>query len=183
VIAVRAATDADVAFLVAAQSAPHARGFVLAATDEQVRAALINPDRATFVFTDDGEPAGMVLLSYFPDAPWLVELRRIVVTRPGRGIGTHALRWTIAHAFEERNAHRISLDVVETNDRARRLYERCGFIHEGTQRDGYRSDDGHYGNLCSYGLLATDPHERTAGNVHTGGGASTAVRSANLRSA
>ncbi len=158
-IAMRPATEDDVAFLVATQVAPHARGFVLAATPEQVRAALDNPDRATFVVTEDGEPVGMVLLGSFADAPWLVEVRRIVVVRPGRGIGEHALRWVIAHAFEERNAHRISLEVVEANDRARRLYERCGFVHEGTQRDGYRDEDGQYADICTYGLLATDPHE------------------------
>jgi RimJ/RimL family protein N-acetyltransferase len=158
VIAIRPATGDDVAFIAAAQSTPHARGFVNPATEDEVGSALANPDRATFVIMDDDEPAGMLLLGYFSAAPWLVELRRIVVTRPGRGIGTHALRWTITHAFGERNAHRISLDVVEANDRARHLYERCGFIHEGTQRDGYRSDDGRYGNLCTYGLLATDPH-------------------------
>ncbi len=153
----RPATEDDVAFLVATQVAPHARGFVLAATPEQVRSALANPDRATFVVCDGDERLGMVLLGYVADAPWLVEVRRIVVTRPGRGIGAQALRWTIAHAFDERHAHRIALEVVATNDRARRLYERCGFIHEGTQRDGYRDEDGRYTNLCAYGLLTTDP--------------------------
>ena len=156
-IAVRPATDADVAFLAAAQAVPHARGFVLPATEEQVRAALAQPDRASFVVTDDDEPAGMFLLGTYPDPPWLVELMRIVAVSPGRGIGSFALRWAVTFAFEQLHAHRISLEVVETNGPARRLYERGGFVLEGTHRDGFRDVDGTYRNLCLYGRLAGDP--------------------------
>jgi RimJ/RimL family protein N-acetyltransferase len=157
VIAVRAATVDDVVFIAAAQSVPHARGFVHPATEDEVRAALGRDDRATFVITRDGAPAGMMLVALEPNLPWLVEFRRLIVTDPGRGIGTVAVRWLIDWAFGERRAHRIWLDVVESNARARALYERCGFIHEGTYRDGYRNDgDGTFGNLCIYGLLATD---------------------------
>ena len=156
-IAVREATEADVGFIVAAQSAPHARGFVLAATPEIVGASLRRSDRATFVIENDGERAGMLQFGLYDEAPWLIDFRRIVVTQPGRGIGSAALRWSIGWAFEQRGAHRITLDVVETNDRARRLYERAGFVYEGTYRHGYRDPDGAYANLCIYGLLATDP--------------------------
>ncbi len=156
-IAVRPATGADVDFIVAAQSAPHARGFVLAATPEIVRASLARGDRATFVVDDGGERAGMLQFGLYDEAPWLIDFRRIVVTQPGRGIGSFAVRWSIAWAFEQRRAHRITLDVVESNGRARRLYERAGFVYEGTYRHGYRDADGAYANLCIYGLLATDP--------------------------
>ena len=157
-IAVRGAAEADVAFLTAAQAVPHARGFVLPATEAEVRAALTQPDRATFVVTDEGAPVGMFLLATFPDPPWLVELRRIVVTRPGRGIGTFALQWALTFAFEHVRAHRIWLEVVESNGPARRLYERGGFVHEGTHRDGFRDEDGSFHDLCLYGRLVTDPH-------------------------
>jgi RimJ/RimL family protein N-acetyltransferase len=156
-IDVRPATDADVEAIAAMQVAPHARDFVHAATADEVRAALANPERATFVVTEAGEPVGMLLLAFDARFAWLVELRRIIVMRPGRGIGTAAMRFAVDWAFGERNAHRIVLDVVEGNERARRLYERVGFVHEGTQRDGYRAADGSYRNLCQYGLLATDP--------------------------
>jgi RimJ/RimL family protein N-acetyltransferase len=156
-IAVRDATEADVPFIAATQSAPHARGFVLPAREDEVRSALDRTDRMTFVITEDREPVGMVLLGRYADAPWLIDLRRFVVTRPGRSIGTHALRWVIARCFDDYDAHRITLEVVESNVVARRLYERCGFVYEGACRDGYRDPDGTYANLCMYGLLATDP--------------------------
>lgn len=40
--------------------------------------------------------------------------------------------------------------VVESNARARRLYERLGFVQLGTIPGGFRMDDGHYENICPY---------------------------------
>ena len=40
--------------------------------------------------------------------------------------------------------------VVESNARARRLYERLGFRQVGTIPRGFRMKDGHYENICPY---------------------------------
>ena len=40
--------------------------------------------------------------------------------------------------------------VVETNLRARRLYERLGFTQLGVIPGGFRMKDGHYENICPY---------------------------------
>ena len=40
--------------------------------------------------------------------------------------------------------------VVETNIRARRLYERIGFHQLGVIKNGFRMKDGHYENICPY---------------------------------
>lgn len=40
--------------------------------------------------------------------------------------------------------------VVETNTRARRLYEKLGFIQLGVIPKGFRMKDGHYENICPY---------------------------------
>lgn len=40
--------------------------------------------------------------------------------------------------------------VVATNLRARRLYERLGFIQLGTVPRGFRMKDGHYEDICPY---------------------------------
>lgn len=52
----------------------------------------------------------------------------------GRGLGTEASRLTLAHAFETVGLHRVALEVYAFNPRARHVYEKIGFIHEGTQR-------------------------------------------------
>ena len=40
--------------------------------------------------------------------------------------------------------------VVETNTRARRLYEKIGFTQLGVIPNGFRMKDGHYENICPY---------------------------------
>ena len=56
------------------------------------------------------------------------------------GYGSEATRLTLKHGFETLNLNRIYLYVFETNPRAIRAYEKCGFVHEGKQRQSvYRN--------------------------------------------
>ncbi|MEE1765969.1 GNAT family N-acetyltransferase [Streptomyces sp. SP18BB07] len=51
-----------------------------------------------------------------------------------RGVGTEAVRLTVGHAFEHIGLHRVSLYVFTHNPRARRAYEKVGFVAEGIER-------------------------------------------------
>jgi len=51
-----------------------------------------------------------------------------------QGYGTDATRTMLRFAFEELNLHRVELEVVDENMRARRCYEKAGFRYEGTRR-------------------------------------------------
>ena len=51
----------------------------------------------------------------------------------GRGIGTTVTRLVLRHAFDVMALHRVDLRVLETNLRAIRCYERCGFVREGIE--------------------------------------------------
>ncbi|MEU4745657.1 GNAT family protein [Actinosynnema sp. NPDC023658] len=53
----------------------------------------------------------------------------------GRGLGTEATRLIVGHGFERLGLHRISLEVYAFNPRARRVYEKVGFVAEGVLRD------------------------------------------------
>ncbi len=59
----------------------------------------------------------------------------------GRGLGTEAVRLTVGHGFERLGLHRISLEVYALNPRARRAYEKVGFVAEGVLRDALRDGD------------------------------------------
>jgi len=148
----------DAPFVVALHAAPHARGLVLAPSEEHVRATVDEPDRERRIILDaDGTPVGFWSLAVLGGG-WLVELSRIVALAPRRGIGTFALRRMIARAFDDLAAHKVYLEVTAGNAPARALYEREGFVLEGTLRDGYHDDlTGAYKDLCHYGMLA---HER-----------------------
>ncbi|MGW3264021.1 GNAT family N-acetyltransferase [Streptomyces sp. NPDC001056] len=53
----------------------------------------------------------------------------------GHGLGTEATRLIVGHGFEELGLHRVSLEVYAFNPRARRVYEKAGFVAEGVLRD------------------------------------------------
>lgn len=67
---------------------------------------------------------------------------RIALAQAGRdrGLGTEALRLIVGHGFEQLGLHRISLKVFAFNPRARRVYEKAGFVVEGVLRDALRYD-------------------------------------------
>jgi RimJ/RimL family protein N-acetyltransferase len=50
------------------------------------------------------------------------------------GLGTDAVRTLCRFAFDHMNLQRIELTVFETNARAKRAYEKVGFVVEGTRR-------------------------------------------------
>lgn len=52
----------------------------------------------------------------------------------GRGVGTFALESMVEHAFLDLGLRRVELCVLDSNGRARRLYEKAGFVLEGTRR-------------------------------------------------
>jgi RimJ/RimL family protein N-acetyltransferase len=73
---------------------------------------------------------------------------RILIGPAGqnRGLGSEATRLTVGYAFEELGLHRVELNVFAFNPRARRAYEKAGFVVEGVRRhallwDGERYDD------------------------------------------
>lgn len=57
-----------------------------------------------------------------------------------RGFGTEAVRLAVAHAIERVGLHRVELEVYDFNLRARHVYEKVGFVYEGTRRDALRFD-------------------------------------------
>ncbi|GAA0592867.1 GNAT family protein [Virgibacillus siamensis] len=59
----------------------------------------------------------------------------------GKGFGTEAVRLTMAYAFEDIKLHRVELEVYDFNPRARHVYEKAGFKHEGTKREALKFDE------------------------------------------
>jgi RimJ/RimL family protein N-acetyltransferase len=52
----------------------------------------------------------------------------------GHGFGSEATALVLGHAFEATGVNRVELEVHDFNPRARHVYERAGFAHEGTKR-------------------------------------------------
>jgi RimJ/RimL family protein N-acetyltransferase len=68
---------------------------------------------------------------------------RIALTHDytGRGLGTEATALMLHHAFDTVGVHRVELEVYAFNPRARHVYEKAGFVYEGTKRHVLRWSD------------------------------------------
>jgi RimJ/RimL family protein N-acetyltransferase len=102
--------------------------------DDRLDLAVI--ERAT------GGYAGEVVLNDFVPENEACSFRILLVGAQyrDRGLGTEATRLILAHAFETVGLHRVELEVYAFNPRARRVYEKVGFVYEGTKRDALRWD-------------------------------------------
>jgi RimJ/RimL family protein N-acetyltransferase len=69
-----------------------------------------------------------------------------------KGYGSDAIRLALYYAFNELNLHRVTLCVFEYNQRARRAYEKLGFIYEGRIRGEFLRQ-GERWDLIYMGLL------------------------------
>ena len=56
----------------------------------------------------------------------------------GKGYGVEAVEAIVEYGFQALGLHRIYLRVLETNEKAIRVYERAGFRVEGVARDDVR---------------------------------------------
>jgi RimJ/RimL family protein N-acetyltransferase len=90
----------------------------------------------------DGEPAGFAILRDLDDPHGNVCLKRIAVAEPGRGFGGAFLGGVVDWAFHQTEAHRVWLDVLADNARARHVYSTHGMNEEGRLRGAYQLPDG-----------------------------------------
>jgi RimJ/RimL family protein N-acetyltransferase len=75
----------------------------------------------------------------------------------GEGIGTEALSLVLRYAFEVLNLHRVELHegVLEFNQAAVRVYEKCGFKVEGRSREAFFYK-GRYWDKLHMAVLASE---------------------------
>ena len=93
---------------------------------------------------------------------------RIALAAAGRnrGLGTEATRLICGYGFEKLGLHRISLEVYAFNPRARRAYEKAGFVVEGVLRDALLWE-GRWVDSTAMSILAAE-WERHRGHPGTG---------------
>lgn len=142
-IALQPTALADLDFVLAAERQPDNALYVGQWSKERHEEAITSKDEAHFVVSCGGRRVGYVILAGLSDPHRAVSLRRIVVVEKEKGYGRQILRWVKAFVFETLGYHRLWLDVLERNERARRLYESEGFVTEGVLRDSWKTADGY----------------------------------------
>lgn len=127
-----------------------ARNWYASRAEQDDRLDLAVVDRAT------GEYAGEVVLNELDRDNRSCNFR--IGLRPSfqaRGLGSEATRLILDHAFAI-GLHRVELEVYAFNPRARRVYEKAGFVYEGTRRDALWWD-GEWTDAIVMSALETDP--------------------------
>ena len=104
--------------------------------EEQWRAELADPGFSVLIAEEDGQAVGYAKVGppHLPFEPRgvAVELRQLYVLQPwhGTGVAEAMMRWVIDEA-ERRGGNDLYLSVFVDNHRARKFYERWGFVAEG----------------------------------------------------
>jgi RimJ/RimL family protein N-acetyltransferase len=152
----RRATLDDIPAILALERTPMAREFVGQWSEERHRSTLSGGDAHYYVSeTEWGEVQAYAILRGIQETSRAIELKRIVVAVPERGLGRRVLKELVRIAFRELNAHRLFLDVYDDNARARHLYESLGFQYEGVMREAAQRD-GHWCNLRLMSILESE---------------------------
>lgn len=157
--------DADLDAVAAAEVDEETRRWIGDTSREWHRAAFADSDREHLVVLSEddedreGRIVGFAILAGLSDPHRSVELRRIVVATEhrGRGLGKTAFRAVVARAFEH-GAHRVWLEVKETNHLAQELYANEGFSREGLLRETLREPDGSWSSFVLMSQLETERH-------------------------
>lgn len=152
-LAIRPTEERDLAFVLAAQDDPEAAAMITPRPRERHLAAIADPGEAHLVIERAGELVGYALISGLAGRHRNAEIRTLVVTRPGEGIGRGALALILERLFGERGMHRVWLDAIAGNDRAQRAYAAAGFVREGEMREAWRREDGRFESLVLMSIL------------------------------
>lgn len=122
------------------------------------RTRAVQPGRLDLAIIDaqTGQCVGETVLNEWSPADRSCNFR-ILIGPEGRdrGFGSEATRLTIDYAFANSKLNRISLTVFAFNPRARRAYEKAGFVYEGTCREAFRFD-GEYVDDHIMAILRSD---------------------------
>ncbi|MDO5301116.1 MAG: GNAT family N-acetyltransferase [Tissierellia bacterium] len=150
-LSIRPAGEGDLEWIVAKEADPHFSPFIWSNSVEEHRKQLTDPQVDLMIYQVAGAPAGF-LLGLMGNYR-VYELRRLALARDyqGRGLGEAALILALKRAFEERDAHRLWLDVYEYNQRAIALYRKY-LIHEGILRHSDKRGD-KYANQWIFSIL------------------------------
>jgi diamine N-acetyltransferase len=156
-IQLRPAGAEDIAFIMATERIAGFDKLVGRWSEEAHRAALATAGYAYLLGVDAvGERLAFAIVRDLDDAHGNVCVKRIAVTAPGRGIGSGFVGKLVRWTFAQTAAHRLWLDVMAHNARARHVYASHGFVEEGVMRGAYLGADGSRIDLVLMSLLRPD---------------------------
>ena len=145
-IGFRPATEDDIPHIIEMEKDDANSPYIRCWTREKHLAAIEDTNIAQVMVetVDTHTIVGFVILIGLKDADRNLEFKRIAIKDKGRGYGRDAVQLIKKFAFEKAGVHRLWLEVIEYNDRARQLYESEGFVFEGTHRKSMKVGDKYF---------------------------------------
>ncbi len=121
-------------------------------------------DVVSYWVIEQGQAVGLIRVLDLGDigkgAP-LLDIR-IASRHRGRGLGTQATNWIVGHLFDSYSElHRVEAATRHDNTAMQRVLSNAGFVHEGSLRDAWWSDDGQWYDTMVFGMLRKDWPERS----------------------
>ena len=128
-ITLRPTTEIDLPFVLKVEQDSANTPFVGQWSLDEHKAALVDPDVGHWIIESEAgqTPEGYVIALGLSSGGHEINLKRIVVSCKGRGIGRQALHIFHRMAFEKLGAGRIRLVVRRNNRRAIKLYLSEGY--------------------------------------------------------
>ena len=136
-IRLKSTTEEDLERVLALEADPDNAPFILRWPPDAHLDAISDPDRAHLMVEakDSGQIIGYLILAAIQSPHRSIEFVRITIGPKGEGYGRECLRAVKRLAFDSLGAHRLWLDVMDHNTRAKALYLAEGFVEEGTLRE------------------------------------------------
>jgi RimJ/RimL family protein N-acetyltransferase len=164
-VRVRPTMLSDLDWVASVETDPANLPFITPWERTQHEGAIRFPDSRHFIIEAAAgyERTGFVILQGCRNPNRSMELKRIVLQRPGQGQGRGraCVRLLKRMAFRDLKAHRFWLDVKTLNQRALALYTSEGFVEEGRLRESVRAGDG-YDSLIVMSMLDREYDARVA---------------------
>jgi RimJ/RimL family protein N-acetyltransferase len=150
------ATEADISAIMEIERTPGFEGFVGRWPRAMHVEEMAKDSTLYFALRDGGEVKAFAIFQQIGEPDLRVHLKRIVAHDAGHGSGTRLLGHALEWLYTRTQTNRIDLDLFVDNERARRAYEKLGFIVEGRLRDYHRSVDGRIRDALIMSLLRRD---------------------------
>ena len=147
------ATPDEVAAIMQLERTPGYEGLVGRWDRDRHLTELALPSSRYLLSRSTGEIDGFVLFQGLDDPNLRVHLKRTAVAEAGPRLGAGLLTSSIDWLFRATDTNRLDLEVFIDNTRARRAYEKLGFVTEGVLRDWIRMSDGKFRTMVLMSLL------------------------------
>ncbi|RYH10135.1 GNAT family N-acetyltransferase [Tropicimonas sp. IMCC6043] len=156
----RPATEEDFGFIRSVAGTPANARFIDDVDEACLSGYLADPDYALVIWELGKKAEGFALFCERGNPANRLELRRLALAHPGDGNGLRFVEALRDYGFSVLGTDCLWLDVVSDNPRARHLYEKAGFSHEGRLRARWRRPAGDVADLDVLSMLRSEWHPR-----------------------